>query len=41
MAVENSVVEKSDPDWIIVCPCGLNIETTKKELKTLEAQEWW
>lgn len=41
IAVENDTVRDSDPDWIVVCPCGLSIEATKRELKTLEAQAWW
>eukprot|EP00850_Spirogloea_muscicola_P003389 SM000013S26558 [mRNA] locus=s13:1001004:1007565:- [translate_table: standard] len=30
-----------DPDWIIVCPCGLNIQTTKKELEAVSLRAWW
>ncbi|CAG9466571.1 unnamed protein product [Pedinophyceae sp. YPF-701] len=40
-AVEGSKVAGLDPDWIIVCPCGLNIPSALREMKDLEAQEWW
>lgn len=34
-------VAASDPDWIIVCPCGLDLETTRRELGTLVDLPWW
>lgn len=30
-----------DPDWIIICPCGLDIEETVKELPPVTASGWW
>eukprot|EP00850_Spirogloea_muscicola_P023641 SM000374S13837 [mRNA] locus=s374:60548:65025:+ [translate_table: standard] len=30
-----------DPDWIIVCPCGLDIQTTKRELEAVATRAWW
>eukprot|EP00884_Botryococcus_braunii_P023373 jgi/Botrbrau1/971/Bobra.114_1s0013.1 len=31
----------ADCDWIIVGPCGLNLQTSKKELPVLLRQDWW
>jgi iron complex transport system substrate-binding protein len=31
----------SDPDIIIVAPCGLDLAATKRELAPLAAQPWW
>ncbi|GBG79391.1 hypothetical protein CBR_g29540 [Chara braunii] len=30
-----------DPDWVIVGPCGLNIPTTKRELRAVARKGWW
>jgi len=33
---------KYEAEVLIVCPCGLDIEQTKKEMKTLEEERpWW
>lgn len=29
VAIESERVRDSDPDWIVVCPCGLDIPTTR------------
>lgn len=29
MAVYNDELVKLDPDWIIICPCGLDIQVRK------------
>ncbi|KAI3423921.1 hypothetical protein D9Q98_009755 [Chlorella vulgaris] len=35
-------VAGSQPDWIVVSPCGLDLATTRKELdSTLATQAWW
>jgi len=40
-AVEYSVLVENDPDAIIVCPCGLDIEKTKEMIEDLEQHTWW
>ena len=30
-----------DPDMIIVCPCGLDLKTTREQVEALEKSEWW
>ena len=40
-AVEDEVVAKSDPDIVIVCPCGLNIPETMHEVDKLMKKEWF
>lgn len=30
-AVQPQALVASDPDWIVICPCGLDIDTTIKE----------
>ena len=32
---------QADPDFIVVCPCGLDLEQTKQELPALTLQPWW
>ncbi|KAJ3133815.1 hypothetical protein HK101_004414 [Irineochytrium annulatum] len=34
-------VINSDPDVIIVCPCGLDLETTRREAQAMMQLEWW
>ncbi|GLC41083.1 hypothetical protein PLESTB_000945000 [Pleodorina starrii] len=34
-------VVAADPDLIIVAPCGLDLETTRREVALLEAESWW
>lgn len=41
MAVYNTELVKLDPDWIIICPCGLDIQETLKELPPLLASGFW
>ena len=32
----------SDPDWIIACPCGLDLPTVRKEVgSALADKPWW
>ena len=31
----------ADPDFIVICPCGLDLEQTRKELPALTTQPWW
>jgi len=39
--VPSSAVVDMDPDLVILAPCGLNLEMTKNEARTLAANEWW
>lgn len=41
VAVYNDELVKLDPDWIIICPCGLDIQETLKELPPLLASGFW
>lgn len=41
IVVEPQKLAESDPDWVVICPCGLDIEETKKELKSVTGLEWW
>jgi len=34
-------VVESDPDWVIICCCGLNMEDTKKHLPAMSEKEWF
>ena len=39
--ISPSAVVHSDPDWVILCPCGLNIETAIRESKGITSSVWW
>ncbi len=39
--VEIEDLVQSQPEWIVVCPCGLDLETTAKELESVRDQVWW
>jgi hypothetical protein len=28
----------ADPDWVVVCPCGFDMEETKRELARITGQ---
>ncbi|GAQ79005.1 hypothetical protein KFL_000220360 [Klebsormidium nitens] len=30
-----------DPDWIICCPCGLELDEARKELAEIAGGDWW
>jgi ABC-type Fe3+-hydroxamate transport system substrate-binding protein len=36
-AIENADFAASDPDWIVVAPCGLNLEASEREARALFA----
>ena len=40
-AVNNETLAEVDSDWIIICPCGLDLEETAHELKAIRGQPWW
>ena len=39
--VTPEAVIQSDPDLIIVCPCGLDLAATRKEVDNMSKHEWW
>jgi ATP-binding cassette subfamily B (MDR/TAP) protein 1 len=39
--VTSEAVIESDPDLVIVCPCGLDLEMSKRETDRLMTQEWF
>lgn len=40
-AVENEALVDADCDWIVLCPCGLDLLQTDKEVKAINQQPWW
>jgi len=40
-AVPASKLIESDPDLIIICPCGLDLAATRQEAATFQELEWW
>lgn len=40
-ACSNEALMAADCDWIILCPCGLDIETTSREVQAIASQDWW
>ena len=40
-AISHETFISSDPDVIIIAPCGLSLESTKKELAPLVSAPWW
>lgn len=32
---------RADCDWIVICPCGLDLKQTAKELPAMTSQQWW
>ncbi|KAL1922512.1 uncharacterized protein VTP21DRAFT_10051 [Calcarisporiella thermophila] len=41
VALSNEIVANSQPEVIIVCPCGLDIEETEREMKSVVTLPWW
>ena len=39
--VSHDKVIEYDPDIIIVCPCGLDLNATIRETKLISEQDWW
>ena len=39
--VSPEVFAASDPDYIIISPCGLDLNTTRQEYGLLAATDWW
>jgi len=39
--VDPSAVVQMDPDLIILAPCGLNLDMTRREAKLLSRHSWW
>ncbi len=41
-AIDWDRVRETDPDWLIIAPCGFALERTRLEMATLEARPgWW
>jgi iron complex transport system substrate-binding protein len=40
-AIPGEQVLEADPEYLIVAPCGFNLERACRELPVLEAQPWW
>lgn len=40
-AVWNKDLVALDPDWIIICPCGLDLAETIRELPPLTSSGFW
>ncbi len=40
-AIPAEQVREADPEYLIVAPCGFNLERTIKELAVLERYPWW
>ena len=40
-AVPASAVVESEPELVILCPCGLNLEMTYQEAVRLQGEQWW
>jgi ABC-type Fe3+-hydroxamate transport system substrate-binding protein len=34
-------VVDATPEWIVVCPCGLDLATTRDQARLLHAEDWW
>ncbi|KAK9806632.1 hypothetical protein WJX73_002587 [Symbiochloris irregularis] len=39
--LDHATFIESDCDWIVICPCGLDLRQTAKELPALTSQPWW
>ena len=40
-AIDWKRVREADPEWLIVAPCGFDLERTRREVPTLEALPGW
>ena len=40
-SITNAELAASDPDTIIICPCGLDLVEGKRELARIQGQDWW
>lgn len=40
-AIDWERVRQADPEWLIVAPCGFDLERTRREVPTLEALPGW
>jgi iron complex transport system substrate-binding protein len=40
-AIPGEEVRHADPEWLIVAPCGFNLERSLRELSVLEQYPWW
>lgn len=40
-AIPAEQVREADPEYLVVAPCGFNLERTLKDLRVLEEYPWW
>lgn len=40
-AISADMLRKADPDFLIVAPCGFDLERSRREQSVLEALPWW
>lgn len=40
-AIHNHEFAAVDPDWVVVAPCGFDLDQTKRELNRITDQGWW
>ena len=40
-AMSHEALVEADCDWIVICPCGLDLRQTAKELPAMTYQQWW
>ena len=40
-AVSAEAVVASEPELVIVCPCGLDLDMTRREAARLQSTDWW
>merc|ERR1719343_1621635 len=38
---EPEALVASNPELVIICPCGLDLQATRKEVAILQRQAWW
>lgn len=41
IAVTNEAFAAINPDWVVLCPCGLDIQETLKEMRSITDKPWW
>jgi iron complex transport system substrate-binding protein len=39
--ISPSAVVDSNPDWVILCPCGLNVDMAIRESQGITSSVWW
>ena len=39
--IKPEALVSSDPDWVIICPCGLDLDMAVKESQGITSTSWW